>query len=187
MSNMEEMKKHIKSKQEKRSEKELAKLQWKLHCYFDLGGVDLTKKDIEKINAYLQENIVLDDEQEAMRYLYLMENFATLNGGRKAYEVDRAQVLNKLRNGEVVSKSDACIAANKVIVMLKEIVSYNFDEAGNKIAHLIRPGSAYQINVNPESESLYERVPFTARMDKVVRAFQDVKASAFRSASYSIR
>ena len=151
-------------------------LQQLLHLYFDLTSVSgvLNEKEIAQVNELLTHTMVVrpDEIQDFKKYLVQM---SSLNDGPKAYQEERDHIRRKLALGCIVSKDDACIAADRVIVFDPRMTVLRGFKSGELIEYELHPEGTYALDVDPEAEQFITKVPYNADMQKTIRLFNRVK------------
>lgn len=166
-------------KTEQQEKSNLCEMKRLLHEYFDADEPNLTKDEIRKVNAFIKENIVLSDEDEIANYIYSMVRMTRLPLGRDKLARDKEDVLKKLDEGAIISKTTACVAAKTVIIYRKEIKDPITLKNGNTADRIIAKRHIYGISVNPNKSNSIDFVNYSSDMEHVVDTFSRVKAKAF--------
>lgn len=166
--------------QTKKETKATSRMQYLLHVYFDLKGIDLTKAEIQEVNDYLMKAVVVNQSSELdnlQKHVYQLSN---INGGMEAFKRDREQVRAKLREGKIVTKTDACIATDMVIYDDHGIETFYYDSTEQKMRkHVVRPFNTFGVTINPDAKQPLGIVAYNEQMKKHIEKFYDVKSVAF--------
>ena len=175
----------------KKEAKQTAKMRYLLHLYFDLKGVDMSKDQIKEVNEYLMKNVVISSSSELdnlRRHIYQLSN---INGGMEAFKKDRAQVRAKLRDGKIITKTDACIGSDLVIYDDHGIETFHYVERNGqfeKQRSVVRPFNTFAISIDPTASQPIRILTYNDNMKKQIEKFQDVRAVAFpEHTNYSIK
>lgn len=163
---------------QKKEELECSNMQYLLHMYFDLNGLGMSKEEIAKVNEYIQHTMVLNDTQEMKQFAKHITMLDSIKGGMQSFKNDREKVIAKLKAGEIVSKTDACIATDRVIMNDRRVTVLK--GTGSKLVEVeLHPSNLHVIVVEPDAEQTIKNVPYTAEMDRDVRRFQNIRTVVF--------
>lgn len=176
---------------EKKEAKDIREMRQLLHFYFDLKGLDMSQAEIQKVNDYLLKTVVISQSSELgnlKKHVYQLSN---INGGVEALKKDRAQVRAKLRDGKIISKTDALMGADTIIYNDRGIKTIHYvDRNGvfEKEETTVRPFNVFALSINPDALHPIDIKAYNKEMQKHIDKFQDVRAVAFpEHTNYSIK
>ena len=151
-------------------------LQQLLHLYFDFNSIPgiLNSKEIAQVNQLLTHIMVIYPD-ELNNFKKFLNQMSSLNDGAKVYQEERDHIRRKLALGHIVSKDDACIAADRVIVLDPKMTVLKSNSNGDLVEYELHPEGTYALDVNPSAEQFITKVPYCEDMEKSIKLFRGVK------------
>ena len=125
--------------------------------YFDFNGRGLSRDEINEVNTYLKEYVVLADEKEINNYTTLILTYTTVAKNKLAEIVE--QIRGDLDNGQIIDKENAVLAAKNVIISRPSVETSTVVNGKLKKATIV-PEKKYTINIDLDSAQVIQTTKY---------------------------